>query len=63
MSNLWKLVLQPVLLRAGTALATWLVASGVGQTHAEQITTGLVALALVLADLFAERKVKKEGER
>lgn len=43
-------ILKPTLSRAGTVVATWLVATGAPSDLSHAVGTGVVALGLVLAD-------------
>lgn len=65
MRILIKQVINPILSRLLTMFAVWLTANNVDAETAQQIVTGLTALALVIADLaiaaFFRRKNEKEA--
>lgn len=52
-NKLLAVVIKPLINRLGTALAAFLVASaGADASLANEVATGLIALALIMLDLF-----------
>lgn len=62
MRILIKQVLNPILSRLGTILAVWLTANSVDAETAQQIVNGIMALALVLADLGLSAFFRRKNE-
>jgi hypothetical protein len=59
---IYEQLLYPLLRRAGTVLATYLVSSGVAQDTASSIANGVVALMLVGVDLINSHKAKQNAK-
>ncbi|GHA11844.1 hypothetical protein GCM10007989_02730 [Devosia pacifica] len=55
-------VLIPVLTRAGTAAAAYLVAQGMPADSAHQVAIAVTAIGLVMADLFAEWVARRSAK-
>ncbi|QCS37275.1 hypothetical protein [Tortoise microvirus 78] len=55
-------ILFPLLGRAGTAAATWLVSIGANSDHAAQVSIGLIALGLIALDLAGSWLMRKLNE-
>ncbi|THF60020.1 hypothetical protein [Ollibium composti] len=54
-------IVRPLVERAGTALAVWLIARGVDGPVVHQITDALIAASLVAWDLLFSSANKREG--
>ena len=54
-------IIRPLVERAGTAVAVWLIARGVDGPVVHQITDAMIAAVLVGWDLLVSNSSKKEG--